>query len=104
MRIDPSTATRAVQSLVTDGLAERLPSPEDGRVVMVRVSAEGRARHADVAARRNLALKQILDSFDPAERATLADLLDRFVDALDGVVTSLTSDDEDSAGKDRPAE
>lgn len=104
MRIDPSTATRAVQSLVADGLAERFPSPEDGRVVMVRVSVEGRARHSDVAARRNMALKQILGSFDPTERATLADLLDRFVDALDGVVTSLPSDDDGAAEKDPRSE
>lgn len=89
LRIDASTATRGVQRLVDHGLVERFPSPDDGRVVMVRVTSEGRARHADVAARRAYAMQQILGAFDPDERALLADLLDRFVTSLDDVVSGL---------------
>ena len=36
LRVDPSTATRAVQRLVNVGLADRRPCDDDGRVVMVR--------------------------------------------------------------------
>ena len=36
---------------------------------------------------------QILGAFDPDERALLADLLDRFLDALDDVVETLDVDD-----------
>lgn len=89
LRIDPSSATRAVQRLVIDGLAERFTSPDDGRVVMVRITRDGRARHADVAARRNYAMGLILGEFDAEERADLAGLLDRFVDALDDVCARL---------------
>lgn len=89
LRIDPSTATRAVHRIVKDGLAERYPSPDDGRVVMVRVTPDGRRRHGEVAVRRTIALEQILGSFEPQERATLADMLDRFTHAIDDVVQTL---------------
>jgi hypothetical protein len=42
-----------------------------------------------VAARRALVMERILSAFAPEERQALADLLDRFVDALDDVVDSL---------------
>jgi DNA-binding MarR family transcriptional regulator len=83
LRIDPSSATRAVQRLVADGLAERYAAPEDGRVVMVRISPTGRERHAAVASRRSLAMSYLLGEYTTAERAELARLLERFVDALD---------------------
>lgn len=89
MRIDPSTATRAVQRLVADGLAERVASPDDGRVVMVRVTDEGRARHADVDRRRSHAMAEILGAFTRDERAQLAALLERMVASLDAVVDDL---------------
>lgn len=93
MRIDPSSATRAVQRLVADGLAERVSSPDDGRVVMVRITREGRTRHAEVAARRNHAMALILGEFTADERADLAGLLDRFVGALDHVCERLGEPD-----------
>ncbi|MFN3256014.1 MAG: MarR family winged helix-turn-helix transcriptional regulator [Ilumatobacter sp.] len=89
LRIDPSSATRAVQRLVDDGLAERFPSPDDGRVVMVRITKDGRTRHADVDARRSHTMALILSEFTPHERADLAVMLDRFVDALDHVCERL---------------
>jgi len=89
LRIDPSTATRAVQRMVDAGLVERVPSPDDGRRVVVRPTATGRETHSSIAARRSLAMGRLLAAFDPDERAILADLLDRFVDALDDVVTTL---------------
>jgi DNA-binding MarR family transcriptional regulator len=89
LRVDPSTATRAVQRLASDGLVERYPSPEDGRVVLVRITDEGARRHDAVAARRSTAMMHILSEFEPAERAQLADLLDRFVESVDTVMTRM---------------
>ena len=97
LRIEPSTATRAVQRVVKDGLAERYPSSEDGRVVMVKVTPEGRRRHATVAERRALALERIIGSFAPDERAQLADLLERLNNAVDDVVNELDAADDDAA-------
>ncbi|WP_083915098.1 MarR family winged helix-turn-helix transcriptional regulator [Ilumatobacter nonamiensis] len=90
MRIDPSSATRAVHRLVTDGLAVRAPAPDDGRVVMVQISEQGRTRHAEVAARRAHAMSLILGEFTAEERSDLADLLDRFVQSLDATVDRLS--------------
>lgn len=97
LRVDPSTATRAVQRLEADGLVERFACPEDGRVVLVRVTEEGRRRHHDVAARRSAAMVEILSEFDPSERRQLADLLDRFIESVDTVVARLGAVDDHDA-------
>lgn len=89
LRIDPSSATRAVQRLVADGLAERFDALEDRRVVMVRISEEGRRRHTAVAERRAAAMALLLSEFDADERAQLAGLLERFVVALDDSIETL---------------
>jgi DNA-binding MarR family transcriptional regulator len=86
LRVEPSTATRAVQRLENDGLVERFPSPDDGRVVLVRITDEGRRRHDAVAARRSIAMMHILGEFDPGERAQLANLMDRLIASIDDVV------------------
>ena len=41
--LDKSTLSRTVESLVEDGLAERTTSPEDRRVIVIRLTAKGRA-------------------------------------------------------------
>ncbi len=82
------------------GGVERFPSPEDGRVVLVRVTDEGRRRHGEVAARRSTAMMRILSEFDRDERAQLADMLDRFVEALDEVVGQLAAEEEAAAEAD----
>jgi DNA-binding MarR family transcriptional regulator len=90
LRVDPSTATRAVQRLVRSGLAERRQSDDDGRVVMVSATAAGRARHDAVAQRRRKALEVMLSEFDEEERRQLAELLERFVLALDHLAAEIS--------------
>ena len=89
LRIDPSTATRAVQRLVGSGLAVRWPHDDDGRVVMVEITDAGRLRHADVNARRGQLMTHMLGAFAPEERPVLADMLERFVSAVDEFVGAL---------------
>jgi DNA-binding MarR family transcriptional regulator len=101
LRVDPSTATRAMQRLEADGLVERFPSPDDGRVVLVRITDVGRERHAHVAVRRSIAMMRILSQFEPEERALLAELLDKFVRTLDEVVPELAR--EQAAAEAEPA-
>ncbi|MGA9276037.1 MAG: hypothetical protein WBV89_03730, partial [Ilumatobacter sp.] len=62
---------------------------DDGRVVLVQISEHGRARHAAVDERRARAMAMILGEFNAQERTELADLLDRFVQALDDSVERL---------------
>jgi DNA-binding MarR family transcriptional regulator len=92
LRVDPSTATRAVQRLVNVGMAERRPSDEDGRVVMVEITAAGRDRHAVVDERRLVLMNHMLDAFTPGERAVLAEMLERFIAAVDEFVDALDGD------------
>ena len=94
LSVEPSTATRAVQRLEHDGLAERFTSPQDGRVVLVRITDEGRRRHDAVAERRSIAMMHILSEFEPQERAQLADLMDRLIASIDDVVGRLDGHDD----------
>jgi DNA-binding MarR family transcriptional regulator len=96
LRVEPSTATRAVQRLENDGLVQRFASPDDGRVVLVRITDEGRRRHDAVAARRSIAMMHILSEFDPGERAHLAELMDRLIASIDDVVQRLEAADSET--------
>ena len=94
LRVDPSTATRAVQRLENAGLADRSPCDEDGRVVMVRITRAGRSRHAEVAVRRAEVMRHILGAYTPEERPVMAEMLERFVASIDGFVATVTADAE----------
>jgi DNA-binding MarR family transcriptional regulator len=89
LRIDPSTATRAVQRLVASGLALRSQDGDDGRVVMVEITEAGRLRHSDVNDRRGQLMVHMLGAFAADERPVLADMLERFVHAVDEFVGTL---------------
>ena len=89
LRVDPSTATRAVQRLVSVGLAERQHASDDGRVVNVSVTPTGTARHAEVAERRGQLMAHVLGAFEPDEREQLADLLERLVGSVDDFLTTV---------------
>ena len=88
LRVEPSTATRAVQRLVNAGLATRCPGTADGRVVQVEITAAGRETFESVAARRAELLTFILKSYKRAELPVFADMLERFVGAVDSFVAS----------------
>ena len=83
LRVDASTATRAVARLHDEGLVVRRPSATDGRVVVVDATPAGRRRHEVVARRRREAVSTMLADFSLDDRRRLATLLGRLVDALD---------------------
>lgn len=88
LRVDASTATRAVDRLVTAGLAERTRPSADARAVAVALTPLGRERHAAVMARRRIAMDRILVGFSAEERGTLADLLERLVAGVDALAAA----------------
>jgi DNA-binding MarR family transcriptional regulator len=89
MRVDPSTATRAVDRLQRLGLVARSVDPGDRRVVVARATARGeRLMHA-VIARRDLGLERLLDPFDPSERQQFAEYLERLVASIDRLAGEL---------------
>lgn len=89
LRVDPSTATRAVQRLEKFGLAQRCTGDQDKRVVMVSASEAGRVRHAQAAARREELMQHIMSEYDSEEFEQLASLMERFVRSLDEFVAGL---------------
>lgn len=89
LRVDASTATRAVQRLVDRGLASRAVHERDARCVIVEATADGRALHDELMASRQEAMRQLLARFSAAERRALADGMERLVAALDEYVVSV---------------
>lgn len=88
LRVEPSTATRAVQRLERAGLARRRPSATDGRVVKVEITEAGCEVHRTVVARRSELMAHIIGNYSAAELPVFVDLLERFVAAVDGFVAS----------------
>jgi DNA-binding MarR family transcriptional regulator len=89
MRVEPSTATRAIDRLQRLGLAERSVDADDGRVVRVTLSTVGRRTQAQVRTRRAEWMERLLEPFTPAEREQLAGLLERFVNSIDRLAEDL---------------
>ena len=90
MHIDPSTATRAVQRLIKDGLAERVDHEGDGRVVVVGPTDLGRRVFESVVERRKQMVVRVMEQFDQEEWGLLADILERFNQALGVAVADLS--------------
>lgn len=90
MHIDPSTATRAVQRLIKDGLAERVDHEGDGRVVVVGPTDLGRRVFESVVERRKQMVVRVMEQFDREEWGLLADILERFNQALGVAVADLS--------------
>ena len=88
LRVDASTATRAVNRLVDAGLASRERSDDDGRVMVVVLTEHGKEVHQAMMLRRRDALEGILADLDAEERLALATLLERFIAGLDSYVTT----------------
>ena len=83
LRIDNSSATRAVARLVDAGLARREPSPGDARGVVVVATEAGAARWMELSERYRCAMSAMLAAFDAQEQVCLAGLLERLVISLD---------------------
>jgi DNA-binding MarR family transcriptional regulator len=91
MRVDASTATRAVQRLVDAGYAERSPDPADARCVLVRATDLGRARHEELIASRRASMVEMIARIPLQDRRHLADGMEQLVDALDAFVATKTN-------------
>ena len=95
LRVDPSTATRAVSRLERHGLAERIAVEDDRRIVTARVTPQGRRMVERVSRLRAIGMQRLLEPFEPDEREQFAEYLERFVDSIDGLVEELGRADAD---------
>jgi len=81
--------TQLISRLEDAGLVRREPSEQDGRVVLVAITDEGRAVLADRRATRGARLAKIINQLSPDHRAALTAALP----ALDALA-SVPRDDE----------
>ena len=81
--------TQLISRLEDAGLVRREASPEDGRVVLVVITDEGRATLARRRATRTERLTSIIAQLDPEHRALLANALP----ALDALASIPRDDD-----------
>lgn len=94
LHITPASTTRAVACLVERGYVERVKSSEDQRSIVVSATEAGLARYAVMADRLRYGMDAILSDFSAAEQAQLADLLERYLAAVDSFVLEETSKHE----------
>jgi DNA-binding MarR family transcriptional regulator len=83
LNLDGSTVTRQVSAMQRDGLIARTPDPADGRGTVISPTAAGLQRMAAVRAARTRLYGDILAGWSPDDRDTLAELLQRFNQALE---------------------
>lgn len=83
MGLDVSTASRHAKRLVEDGYVEVAPDPDDARARRYAPTAAGRDALRRVRDARIAHLQRILHDWDAHDLHTLADGLERVVDALE---------------------
>ncbi|MEO6653616.1 MAG: MarR family transcriptional regulator [Ilumatobacteraceae bacterium] len=96
LRVDPSTATRAIARLERHGLAERTKADDDRRIVIARATTTGKRMVRRVGTNRATGMQRLLEPFDDAARIRFADDLERFVSSIDDLVAELIREDQRS--------
>ncbi len=89
LRVDPSTATRAVDRLERQGLAQRTIDGDDRRIVIARMTPEGRSVLRRIQRLRSAGMERLLADFEPEERDQFAALLERFVASIDDLLREI---------------
>lgn len=85
MGIDSSTVTRQVAPLVEAGLVTRTTHPEDGRAVVLKLSAHGVTRLGQVRSSRRELMAVLTDDWSEEERETFCRFLARFNSAMQNI-------------------
>jgi DNA-binding MarR family transcriptional regulator len=80
--LDKSTTSRIANALVTRGLVERRPNPEDGRVVRLASTSEGRSVCGRIEQDLDTEYADLLADFDPEVQAAAANLVKRLGEAF----------------------
>ncbi len=82
MTVPLSTATRIADWLVDKGYMERLPDPEDRRVVLVTLTSVGRELHRTIDGYVKQRIEEIFSCLTDEERTALLVLVGKVVSSL----------------------
>ncbi|MBN3806629.1 MarR family transcriptional regulator [Paraburkholderia sp. Ac-20336] len=80
--LDKSQASRAAEALIRQGLVQRQPSADDGRVVLVSLTPEGRALYRKVMPIARRWNGDMFACLDDDEKAAFGTALDKVIDAM----------------------
>ncbi|WP_379158483.1 MarR family winged helix-turn-helix transcriptional regulator [Paenibacillus sp. sgz5001063] len=75
--IDAAAVTRHLKGLEENGMISRRNNPDDNRVTLVSLTAQGRDKIRTYKEERSRFIGSLLSGFDEQERALLADMLIR---------------------------
>ncbi|WP_067829167.1 MarR family winged helix-turn-helix transcriptional regulator [Nocardia inohanensis] len=89
LNVQPSTATRMVDRLVTAGLIDRQPNPQSRRELIVGLTERGRDTVEAVTSRRRQEIAAVVERMPPADRSGLVSALNAF-SAAGGELTAET--------------
>jgi len=82
MGISRPYMTALVDKLIEDGLVERVPDPDDRRVVNVRITDAGKEEIKDFTESARKAVIKNLSSLDSEDISTLSELMRKFRDIV----------------------
>nr|WKF56073.1 Multiple antibiotic resistance protein MarR [Paraburkholderia busanensis] len=80
--LDKSQASRAAEALIRQGLVQREPSAEDGRVVLVSLTPEGRALYRKVMPIARKWNSDLFACLDEQEKLAFGHALDRIIETM----------------------
>ena len=81
--LDPSTVSRHLRALESDGLLMRTPDPEDGRATQLQVTPKGEQIVDEARGQRLALLGDALDGWSERDVATLTRLTGRLAESLE---------------------
>lgn len=81
--VRPSSVTALVDRLEQQGMVSREQSPTDGRVTLIRLTAEGRDRVEQRSDEQAKMMESALKSLTPDDQSKLVELLSKVADNLD---------------------
>jgi DNA-binding MarR family transcriptional regulator len=81
--VDPSRITRLAKQLETEGLIERTRNPKDNRVVLMRLSSEGKRVFEMASERSDVFRKRVRSALNEEEHRELRRLLGKLTEAME---------------------
>jgi DNA-binding MarR family transcriptional regulator len=86
LEVPLSTATRTMDWLVKNGYAQRLPDPNDRRIVLVELTKTGKESYQAISTFMMERVEQALGQLTPVERDSFIVLLNKVLNAFEQAV------------------